>query len=181
MNKRTAMAAFCAVMAVFAFSATAVTQDIQTPPPSQYADTESTFGCPHKDWLEIGRHVKLWLSFFATPSNNVQVAFGKDANADGILAPEEMQLITGFDCGTWFVRDERANPSRSLVLEDWVDADHPFTGQQTNRLTKMIHLRQVSQVSDRFDFAQVTTRGRGESAAQIAARIFRPGVALTLR
>ena len=175
------MAAFCAVTAVFAFPATAVTQDIQTPPPSQCADTESTFGCPHEDWLDIGRHIELWLSLFATPSNNVQVAFGKDANADGILAPEETQFVAGFDCGTWFVRDERANPARSLVVENWHDPDSQPTSQPTNQLTKMIHLRQVSQVSNRFDFAQVTTRGRGESAAQIAARIFRPGTALLLR
>ena len=113
----------------------------------------------------------------ATPSNNVQIAFGKDTDADGDLAPEETQVTLGFDCGEWFVRDERCNPSRPFVVDDWIDAE---SSNPTN-VTRTIHLRQVSKLSDRFDFAKVTTRGRGNSAAEIAAEITRPGVALILR
>lgn len=168
----TCVAFVLSISAVFAVETT-----LPTPPPSEYADTESRIDFAVTNWPGLGRHIKLWLSAVATPSNNVQIAFGRDANADGTLAPHEIQIVAGFDCGSWFVRDERDNPARSLVVEDWADADSQLTNQQT----KVIHLRQVSSVSNRFDFAQVTTRGRGESAAQIAAEIFRLGTALFLR
>ena len=172
--KRTTTCVACvlSISAVFAVETT-----LPTPPPSEYADTESRIDFAVTNWPGLGRHIKLWLSAVTTPSNNVQIAFGRDANADGTLAPHEIQIVAGFDCGSWFVRDERDNPARSLVVEDWADADSQLTNQQT----KVIHLRQVSSVSNRFDFAQVTTRGRGESAAQIAAEIFRLGTALFLR
>ena len=168
----TCVAFVLSISAVFAVETT-----LPTPPPSEYADTESRIDFAVTNWPGLGRHIKLWLSAVTTPSNNVQIAFGRDANADGTLAPHEIQIVAGFDCGFWFVRDERDNPARSLVVEDWADADSQLTNQQT----KVIHLRQVSSVSNRFDFAQVTTRGRGESAAQIAAEIFRLGTALFLR
>ena len=168
----TCVAFVLSISAVFAVETT-----LPIPPPSEYADTESRIDFAVTNWPGLGRHIKLWLSAVTTPSNNVQIAFGRDANADGTLAPHEIQIVAGFDCGSWFVRDERDNPARSLVVEDWADADSQLTNQQT----KVIHLRQVSSVSNRFDFAQVTTRGRGESAAQIAAEIFRLGTALFLR
>ena len=117
----------------------------------------------------------------ASPSNNVEVHLGNDKNGDGFLAPAETQPVIGVDCGTWFYRDERDNPGRSLIVEDWHDPDNQLTNQPTNQLTKTIHLRQVSQVANRFDFVKVTTRGRGVTAAQIAAKVTRPGAALILR
>ena len=168
----TCVAFVLSISAVFAVETT-----LPIPPPSEYADTESRIDFAVTNWPGLGRHIKLWLSTVATPSNNVQIAFGRDANADGTLAPHEIQIVAGFDCGSWFVRDERDNPARSLVVEDWADADSQLTNQQT----KVLHLRQVSSVSNRLDFAQVTTRGRGESAAQITAEIFRLGTALFLR
>ena len=172
----TCVAFVLSISAVFAVETT-----LPTPPPSEYADTESRIDFAVTNRPGLGRHIKLWLSAVTTPSNNVQIAFGRDANADGTLAPHEIQIVAGFDCGSWFVRDERDNPARSLVVEDWHDPDNQLTNQPTNQLTKTLHLRQVSSVSNRFDFAQVTTRGRGESAAQITAEIFRLGTALFLR
>ena len=43
------------------------------------------------------------LSFDATPSNNVQSAFGTDESADGNLSDEEAGLTLGWDCGEWFI------------------------------------------------------------------------------
>ena len=150
---------------------------LATPAPSGWADTESSINVAVTNWPGLGRHIYLTLSAMATPSNNVQITFGKDADADGDLAPEETQVTLGFDCGEWFVRDERCNPSRPFVVDDWIDAE---SSNPTN-ITRTIHLRQVSKLSDRFDFAKVTTRGRGNSAAEIAAEIKRFGVLLFLR
>jgi hypothetical protein len=51
------------------------------------------------------RRFRLELAFDATPSNNVQVAFGRDAvPPDGYLAAEETDFIIGWDGGEWFLR-----------------------------------------------------------------------------
>ena len=46
----------------------------------------------------------LSLSCIATPSNNVEAAFGYDSNLDGVLDLGEMSFTIGWDCGAWFVR-----------------------------------------------------------------------------
>ena len=79
----------------------------------------------------------------------------------------------------WTVPTNICKPPEELVFPHgryW-----KFTNQLTNQLTKTIHLRQVSQVANRFDFVKVTTRGRGVTAAEIAAKVTRPGAALILR
>ena len=65
-------------------------------PPAVHADTEVSTNVPFTAHR---------LSFEATPSNNVQVAFGTDADADGVLGPDEERLVVGWDCGEWFVLD----------------------------------------------------------------------------
>ena len=40
----------------------------------------------------------------ASPSNNVEVAFGTDADGDGVLDLWETDCVIGWDCGAWFVR-----------------------------------------------------------------------------
>ena len=42
------------------------------------------------------------LAFDATPSNNLEAAFGVDADADGRLSPGETAFVIGWDCGAWF-------------------------------------------------------------------------------
>lgn len=177
MNKKLLKRTISATFAALATVAVGAEQALPTPPPSPYPDTESSICAAVTNWPGLGRHVYFTVATYATPSNNVEIHLGNDKNGDGFLAPEETQSVFGVDCGTWFYRDERDNPGRSLIVEDWHDADN----QLTNQLTKPIHLRQVSPVTNRFDFVKVTTRGRGVTAAEIAAKVTRPGAALILR
>ena len=73
--------------------------DMPTPPPSEYVDAESSvnISLPTNE----GRHIKVTLAFDPSPTNAVQVAFGRDADADGDLAPEETEVRVGCDCGEW--------------------------------------------------------------------------------
>ncbi|MDO5319528.1 MAG: hypothetical protein Q4G65_12940 [bacterium] len=72
-------------------------------PSSAYADTEVSTNVPFTAWEAHQKRFAYRLSFEATPSNNVQVAFGNDADADGVLGPDEERLVVGWDCGEWFV------------------------------------------------------------------------------
>ena len=93
-------------------------------PPSAYADTEVSTNVPFTAWEEHQKRFEHRLSFEATPSNNVQVAFGTDADADGVLGPDEERLVIGWDCGEWFVFDA----TNGVRL---VDASRPTNRAQT--------------------------------------------------
>ena len=87
---------FCAGAALAAWARTVVPASL---PPAVHADTEVSTYVP----FTAGRFA-FDLSCRATPSNNVEVAFGTDANGDGVLEPEETDRVVGWDCGSWFTR-----------------------------------------------------------------------------
>ena len=202
---------FVAALAAFLATVTAsfaITQALPTPPPSPHPDTESSVNVPLPDWPALGRRVSLTLTANATPSNNVQIAFGQDTNADGNLAPEETALVLGVDCGTPFIRDEVevvggggqrwfASASSGEAVSSPLVSEYPPAQQpegaarrgaqestldcSPSPLVFNFSFKQPSAVSQRLNFAKVTTRGRSPSAAEIAAEIRKPGKVLFLR
>ena len=71
-------------------------------PPVVHADVETTTNIPFAAALDVAGRFSFTLSCRATPSNNVEVAFGTDANANGVLDLEEIDRVVGWDCGAWF-------------------------------------------------------------------------------
>ena len=169
---RTALLVVCATIGIIA---RAIGCPLTTPPPSSYPDTECSVNVAVTNWPSLGRRVKLTLSANFTPSNCVQIAFGQDSDSDGDLAPEETHLILGVDCGEPFARWEVVVGSRSPTVE-WSN----FLCTPTTNIYDFT-FKQPSADSSRMNFAKITTRGRGNSAAEIAAEVTRPGVALILR
>ena len=85
----------------FALCASAFAESVAVPrlPAPTYLDTEVStnvvFSLPEKcNTFTVG------LSLNATPSNNVQIAFGR---GDGELPSLEAGLTLGWDCGKWFL------------------------------------------------------------------------------
>ena len=99
------------VLLVFSLSslyAGAVTLDVAQLPDPVFADTEvSADAALPGNRFDGLRVFRLELTFMSTPSNNVQVSFGRDNRpADGKLAAEETDFIVGWDCGEWFLRPQ---------------------------------------------------------------------------
>ena len=92
----------CAFM-VMVQTAIAVTAPI--PPPSSYADAESVTNVTFRAGTPGDNVFSLSLELDASPSNNVEVAFGYDANGNGALDDSEAAFAVGWDCGEWFFRD----------------------------------------------------------------------------
>ena len=79
------------------------------------------------------RRLEVRMECLGTASNCVQLAFGRDLDSDGVLAPEETSLTLGWRCGCYFIEDaatgqrheEDALPvggsSRSLSLNVLLD------------------------------------------------------------
>lgn len=92
---------FCAGAALAAWARTVVPASL---PPAIHADTEVSTNVPFTATLDAAGRFAFDLSCRATPSNNVEVAFGTDANGNGVLEPEETDRVVGWDCGSWFTR-----------------------------------------------------------------------------
>ena len=74
-------------------------------PAWELADTEASTNVPFAFPPVAVRHFLVSLELAGTPSNNVQVAFGRDANTNGVLEIEETGISLGWDCGRWRVRE----------------------------------------------------------------------------
>ncbi len=88
-------------------------------PPTIHSDTETTTNVPFVASLDAVGRFSLMLSCHATPSNNVEVAFGVDRNGNGVLELAETERVVGWDCGFWFMRkgsdgDCLLEPSNSM-------------------------------------------------------------------
>ena len=81
-------------------SANAVDVTLHSCPPP---DTEYETNLVADAWDDIDRIMGIRFEFNASPSNNVQAAFGVDENHDGVLSIEESEFTVGWDCGVWFV------------------------------------------------------------------------------
>ena len=78
--------------------------EVPTLPPSQFPDTEAVTNLPLVVLAESPRRLRFSVELPASPSNNVEVAIGRDADCNGRLSLDEAALAVGYDCGEWFVR-----------------------------------------------------------------------------
>ena len=93
----------CKTCFVFAVLPTVVAVALNLPP-VEYADTETSTNIPFSVSSSGAGRFTLSLSCIATPSNNVEAAFGCDTDNDGVLDLGETAFTIGWDCGAWFVR-----------------------------------------------------------------------------
>ena len=97
----------CCCMAV-ALDAVALVVRPETLPISPWADTEMSTNIIFAT-RPVGAELqdfRIGMSLLATPSNNVQVAIGRDADEDGTLSLAEADFTLGWDCGRWLVNRE---------------------------------------------------------------------------
>ena len=84
-------------------------------PEAEWDDTEVVTNAALPAARADSRVFAFTLELDATASNNVEVAFGHDADHDGVLSRGEAGLLVGWDCGEWFWRDRRANVRRMVA------------------------------------------------------------------
>ena len=94
--------------------------------PSPYADTEVSTNVPCALDLPSLKEYRLSLGLVGTPSNNVEVALGHDADGDGVLSLDEAAISLAWDCGEWI--------GKGMSYEGWGMRDVPLVtdGPDTN-------------------------------------------------
>ena len=83
----------------------AATIAIPALPPSEYDDSEVVTNVALPAIDAESRLFSFRLALDATPSNNVSLVFGRDADMDGVLSRAEESLMICWDCGEWKVFD----------------------------------------------------------------------------
>ena len=94
--------------------------------PSPYAATEVSTNVPCVLNLPSLKEYRIGLGLVGTPSNNVEVALGHDADGDGVLSLDEAAISLAWDCGEWM--------ARGMSDEGWGMRDVPLvtSGPDTN-------------------------------------------------
>ncbi len=95
------------VVAAF-FAAFAREINVPTQAVSPYADTEVSTNVVIQTGRTDVRDVKIRLQLDGTPTNNLEIAFGCDANANGVLDVSEIETVYGWRGGRYFIENRRA-------------------------------------------------------------------------
>ena len=136
-------------------------------PPPEYADTEVSTNLAFSVGEGQSRGIVFTVELQATPSNNVEVAIGCDADEDGSLSVDESGLCVGYDCGTWFVRSS----AQDAVATEDVDGSGVF------RRTYRVRARRVNPL---WNLVRVTRRGYGAAAESVSVESVEHGFKVRL-
>ena len=85
-------------------------------PPVEHPDTEVVTNVAVS--AQGTREYAFELTFSGTALNNVEIAFGADADGDGALSVDEIGLSAGWDCGEWFVMNAATGERVSASAEE---------------------------------------------------------------
>ena len=106
-------------------------------PPVHHLDTEVVTNVAVS--AQGSREYAFELTFSGTASNNIEIAFGADADGDGILSVDEIGLSAGWDCGEWFVMNAATG---ERVSASAAEGTHSLVG--TIRLRTSGRVREIA-------------------------------------
>ena len=161
----TRIACFLAVIMPFAVFARTILVPPQ--PVSPYLDTEVSTNFSFAVGAHANRKLVFTLELQASPSNNVEVAIGCDANCDGHLSLDESGLTVGYDSGEWFVHSAEKDAVTSEAVSDVGTFRHEY----------VIRSRHVD---PSWNLVKVTRRGVGAADESVTIEPAEFGFALRL-
>ena len=97
--------ALCMAYVATAFASVRV--EVSALPPGEYADTEVATNIALNVNAARLQRLTFSVAFESCETNEVLVALGADADADGDLSMDESDIVFGCDCGAWYRADLR--------------------------------------------------------------------------
>ena len=98
----------CYLAVAVPFIVSARTLVVPTQPVSPYLDTETSTNCVLHRSRTDARTFDMHFQFEGTPTNCLEVAFGRDANTNGVLDVAEIETVYGWRAGRYFIENVRA-------------------------------------------------------------------------
>ena len=136
-------------------------------PESSFADTEVSTNIAFSAGAGMQR-IRLTVDMQASPSNNVEVAVGRDADNDGRLSLDEAAITVGYDCGEWFVRSAAKDSHRAVDVAD------------SGRFCRAYEIR-ARHIDRSWNLVKVTRRGLGAADERVTAELTEAGFGLSVR
>ena len=161
----TARASIC-LLAVFV-SACSFAVEVLAAPEAEFADTEVSTNVAFAVGAHANRKLVFTLELQASPSNNVEVGIGCDANCDGHLSLDESGLTVGYDSGEWFVHSAKKDAVTSEAVSD------------TGTFRRVYEIRS-RHVDPSWNLVKVTRRGVGVANENVTVEPAEFGFALRL-
>ena len=157
-----------ALLCFAAFSLCSHSAEVSALPGAAFPDTEVSTNFPLVVGAVANRKLVFTLELQASPSNNVEVAIGCDADGDGHLSIDESGLTVGYDCGEWFVRSAAKDAVTTAAVSD----------AGTFRRVYEVRSRHVD---PSWNLVKVTRRGVGVANESVAVNPAETGFGLTIR
>lgn len=154
-------------MHVLLFAALTTIGDI---PPWTYPDTEVSTNVVHRFSDPNASEFRLLLDAETSPTNAVTVAFGRDADGDGVLSLDETDFRAGWDCGEWFACG--ALPADAVIRDE--PEDDPI--ERRRRIVWRLHRRPLD-----WDLCRVTLRGLDTPAVRVTTGTFAEGFVIRMK
>ena len=155
-----------AMIPLLPMAAFAVT--VEPLPQCGFADTEVSTNMAFVVERPAMTRIEFTVALDATPTNNVEVAIGTDANGDGNLSVEEAANVFGYDCGRWFKREGELFDCSNVRLN------------AEGRIEKTFVLKK-RQLDTAWNLVKVTRRGCGATCELVEAKGRKPGFKLEVR
>ena len=155
------------LLPLFAWTSAAAGVAVGPLPAPKFADTEVSTNFVFSVGEGQNRSLVFAIELQATPSNNVEVAIGVDADEDGSLSLEETALAVGYDCGEWFVRSALSDAVTTTGVED----------SGVFRRTYRVRSRRVNPL---WNLVKVTRRGSDAATESVQVESVEQGFRLRL-
>lgn len=188
----------CLILLLVCFCAiSSFARPLPSMPEPAFADTEVTACHPLAIPQTNVNGLNLEIAFVGTSSNNVEIAFGRDADGDGELSFDEAGICLGWDCGVYFV--ERVATGERFE-ETSVGADDAARRWRWNCAVRRRALRSLSIVNEsgaafadltasppdwlydaNWNLMRLTARGVGIRDAQFDIEVTTTGISVILR
>ena len=174
MNKTRYRGLLVASTGIFAgaLAVSAAVQVIQ-PPPSDFIDMEASTNVVFAPLQEDTRQYVVRFSGDFSPSNDLEVAFGGDADGNGDLSPEETEYRARVDCG---IRKEEVVVGSPSPTVEWGNI---FCSTTTTDYNFPLHLTRDQQ--SRWNLMKVTRRGYFSTEPTVKLKPRKPGLYIIVK
>ena len=159
-----------ALLCMFAVAVAACLFGIEAPslPEATFPNAEVSTNFSFAVDAVANRRLVFTLELLASPSNNVEVAIGCDANGNGHLSLDESGLAVGYDCGEWFVR----TAEKDVVTSEAVS----YAG-----IFRRLYEVRSRHVDPSWNLVKVTRRGFGAANENVTINPVETGLGLTIK
>lgn len=173
-------------------AAFAAQHDMLVPAPTSDHDTEATTNTVFFAGFSSDRQFNLSLELNAASSNCVEIAFGSDADGNGVLSREETDLQLGWDAGAWLFHDRRAGTIRRCARPDGRRRLDWRIALDSRKAAKALVAEDGDGVvfdgavpatlfGDNWNLMRVTVRGLSDPEGVIISKVFGWGMGVVIR